>query len=88
MAVKSYGYWLASKMIQQFGLLMQEYLDKNIKDVIREFPQVAGVLSRYDIGCVTCGLCTCLFKDIVEYILSVPGKRRHYWLRLAGLFVG
>jgi len=53
-------------MMQQLGLSMQEYLDKNIKDIILEFPQVAEALNRYNIGCVTCGLGTCLFKDIVE----------------------
>lgn len=45
---------------------MQEYLDKNIKEIIEEFPPVADVLTRYDIGCVSCGLGTCLLKDIVE----------------------
>ena len=53
-------------MMQQLGLSMQEYLDKNIKDIIREFPRVADALNRHNIGCVTCGLGTCLFKDIVE----------------------
>ncbi|MDO8715360.1 MAG: hemerythrin domain-containing protein [Dehalococcoidales bacterium] len=61
-------------MIQQLGLPIQEYLDKNIKDVIREFPPVADVLNRYGIGCVTCGLGTCLFKDIVEIHALGPGE--------------
>lgn len=45
---------------------MQAYLDKNIKEIIREFPPVVGVLDRYGIGCTTCGLGTCRFKDIIE----------------------
>lgn len=60
-------------MTQQLGLSMQEYLDRNIKEIIAEFPPVADVLNRYDIGCVTCGLGTCLFKDIVEIHALDPG---------------
>ncbi|OGO41476.1 MAG: hypothetical protein A2137_03870 [Chloroflexi bacterium RBG_16_58_8] len=44
---------------------MQAYLDKGIKEIIDEFPPVAGVLHRYDIGCVACGLGTCRLKDVV-----------------------
>lgn len=53
-------------MTQQLGLSMQEYLDKNIKEIIEEFPPIADVLNRYDIGCVSCGLGSCLFKDIID----------------------
>ena len=60
--------------MQQLGLSMKDYLDKNIKDIIREFPQVADVLNRYEIGCVPCGLGTCLFKDIVEIHNIDPGE--------------
>src|SRR3989304_1758726 len=53
-------------MVQQVASPMQEYLNRNIKEIITEFPPVAGVLERHKIGCVTCGLGTCLFKDIIE----------------------
>jgi hemerythrin-like domain-containing protein len=53
-------------MTQQVDLPIAEYLNRNIKDILREFPPVADVLNEYDIGCVSCGLGTCLFKDIVE----------------------
>jgi hemerythrin-like domain-containing protein len=53
-------------MTQQVALPMQEYLNRNIKEIIKEFPPVVGVLNQYNIGCVTCGLGTCLFKDIIE----------------------
>ncbi|OGO30192.1 MAG: hypothetical protein A2Z29_07630 [Chloroflexi bacterium RBG_16_56_11] len=44
---------------------MAEYLNRDIKAIITEFPAVADILGRYDIGCVSCGLGTCLFKDVV-----------------------
>ena len=45
---------------------MQEYLDRNIKEIIEEFPLVGDILNRYDIGCVSCGVGTCLLKDIIK----------------------
>ena len=45
---------------------MKEYLNRKIKEVIQQFPPVVDILNRYDIGCVSCGLGTCLLKDIVE----------------------
>ena len=53
-------------MTQQLELTLTDYTNKNIKDRIREFPAVADVLNSYNIGCVSCGLGTCLFKDIVQ----------------------
>ncbi|OGX60590.1 MAG: hypothetical protein A2471_03330 [Omnitrophica WOR_2 bacterium RIFOXYC2_FULL_45_15] len=45
---------------------MEEYLNKNIKDLITQYPQVGKILERYNIGCTTCSLGSCLFKDIIE----------------------
>lgn len=45
---------------------MEKYLNMPIKAVISEFPKVGAVLQAYDIGCVTCGVGTCLLKDIIE----------------------
>ncbi|MEW6025806.1 MAG: hemerythrin domain-containing protein [Planctomycetota bacterium] len=44
---------------------MDEYLNKGIKELIVEFPKTGDVLQRYNIGCVTCSVGTCLLKDIV-----------------------
>ncbi|MDO8491200.1 MAG: hemerythrin domain-containing protein, partial [Dehalococcoidia bacterium] len=44
---------------------MKDLLDTNIKDVIQRFPGVADVLNEYRIACVSCGVGTCLFKDVV-----------------------
>jgi len=45
---------------------MNEILDRNIKDVIREFPALEQVLAEFSIGCTGCSLGTCQLKDIVE----------------------
>lgn len=53
-------------MTQQTAAPFQEYLDKNVKDIIGECPPVAELLDEHGIGCATCGLGTCRLKDIVE----------------------
>lgn len=50
---------------------MKKYLNMAIKTVIEEFPQIGTILNEYGIGCVTCGIGTCLLKDIIE-IHNVP----------------
>ncbi len=45
---------------------MQEYLNKNIKDIITRHPEVGGILEKYKIGCTSCSVGSCLFKDIIE----------------------
>lgn len=50
---------------------MEKYLNMAIKAVITEFPKVGTILNEYGIGCVTCGVGTCLLKDVIE-IHNVP----------------
>lgn len=50
---------------------MNKYMNTAIKSVITEFPKVGKILNDYEIGCVTCGVGTCLLKDIIE-IHNVP----------------
>ena len=45
---------------------MEEYLNKGIKEVITEFPEVETILNDYDIGCGPCNVGLCLLKDIVD----------------------
>ena len=45
---------------------MEDYLNKNIKEILNQFPEVADVLNEYNIGCVPCHVGSCLLKDIVE----------------------
>ena len=46
--------------------MLEDYLNKGIKEVISRFPDVAGILEEYNIGCVPCAVGTCLLKDIVK----------------------
>jgi hemerythrin-like domain-containing protein len=45
---------------------MKNYINKNIKDLINEFPAIKDVLNSYEIGCTSCNVGTCRLKDIVE----------------------
>ena len=45
---------------------METYLNKGIKEVIDEFPEVEKILDEFGIGCGPCSVGTCLLKDIVE----------------------
>ena len=40
--------------------------DQAINKVIEQHPAIGDILSRYDIGCVTCGVGICLVKDVVS----------------------
>jgi hemerythrin-like domain-containing protein len=45
---------------------MDEHLNKSIKEVINQFPEVGNILNEYNIGCAPCSVGSCLLKDIVE----------------------
>lgn len=45
---------------------VEEYLNKGIKEVITERPEIETILDDYDIGCGPCMVGTCLLKDIVQ----------------------
>ena len=45
---------------------MEEYLNKSIKELINQFPEVGNILNGYNIGCAPCSVGSCLLKDIVE----------------------
>ena len=55
---------------------MEEYLNRGIKDLIGEFPKLADLLNKYNIGCVPCNVGSCILKDIVEiHNLSIEEER-------------
>ena len=45
---------------------MEEYLNKGIKEIIDQFPEIGNILNEYGIGCAPCTVGSCLLKDIVE----------------------
>ncbi|SCY34463.1 hemerythrin domain-containing protein [Alkaliphilus peptidifermentans] len=50
---------------------MEKQLNRDIKSVMSEFPEVGIILEEFDIGCTTCGVGICLLKDIIS-IHDVP----------------
>ncbi|WP_243369823.1 hypothetical protein [Geotalea sp. SG265] len=40
--------------------------NKAVQDVIATYPGIGAILSRYEIGCVTCKVGICLLKDVVS----------------------
>ncbi len=45
---------------------VEEFLNKSIKEIIRQHPKIERSLDEYKIGCAPCSVGTCLLKDIVE----------------------
>lgn len=45
---------------------MKQYLDKRIKEIVKEFPELTSILKEYDISCATCTSGNCFLKDIFE----------------------
>lgn len=62
---------------------MEEYLNKGIKEVITQFPEVERILDEYGIGCGACSLGTCLLKDIVEIHNLPEDQEREMMARIA-----
>jgi len=55
---------------------MNEYLNKPIKEIIKDYPKIGAILDSYGIGCVSCSVGSCLLKDIVEiHNLSIEKER-------------
>jgi hypothetical protein len=44
---------------------MKRFLNTGIKQVLKEYPNLAPILAEYDINCYKCNG-NCLFKDIFE----------------------
>ena len=64
---------------------MEEYLNKSIKEIINQFPEIADSLNEYNIGCVPCGVGSCLLKDIVEIHNLLPEEEQELMARIAGV---
>jgi trans-aconitate methyltransferase len=65
--------------------MMDEYLNKGIKEIITQFPDVGDVLDEYNIGCGPCSVGTCLLKDIVEVHHLIPVEEQQLMARIASI---
>lgn len=53
---------------------MEQYLNKGIKEIIAQYPEVEKILDEYDIGCGPCSVGICELKDIVD-IHNLPAAQ-------------
>jgi len=74
------------KSINERGRFMEKYLNRGIKDIIDENPQVGTILDEYDIGCVPCNVGTCLLKDIVDIHNLTGDQEAKLMFKLAEVF--
>ncbi len=66
-----------------WGEEMNAYLEKGIKEVIIEFPEIEAILKEYDIGCGPCTVGTCLLKDIVAIHNLPKDQEKELMARIA-----
>ena len=50
---------------------LDDYMERGIKEIITERPEIEAILEDYDIGCGPCTVGQCLLKDIVE-VHAIP----------------
>jgi hemerythrin-like domain-containing protein len=62
---------------------METYMNKGIKEIIDQFPEVEDILNEYDIGCAPCSVGICLLKDIVE-IHKLPADQEQEMMAKIG----
>ncbi len=53
---------------------MIDQLNRNIKEIIDEYPAVGDVLDAHGIACVTCNVGTCILRDIIEIHNLTPDE--------------
>ncbi len=44
---------------------MRDHLNRGVRDVITDYPEVGRILEAFGVGCTTCALGSCLLKDLV-----------------------
>ena len=65
---------------------MEKFLNRGIKEIIDENPQVGAILEEFDIGCVPCNVGTCLLKDIVDIHNLTEDQEAKLMYKLAKVF--
>jgi len=64
---------------------MMEILDRNIKDLINQYPSMGKALDDFNIACTTCNVGTCKLKDIVEIHNLSEIDERALFMKIAGI---
>ncbi len=58
-------------------------LDHPVKEVISAYPKIGNILGEFKIGCVDCGVGTCLLKDVLDIHHLEPEAERDMMERIA-----
>lgn len=61
---------------------MDAYKNKCIKEIIAEFPKLGEILDEFGIGCVSCTVGICAFKDILDIHTMTPEKEAELMTRI------
>jgi hemerythrin-like domain-containing protein len=64
---------------------MENVIRTPIKELIARHPEVGSILDEYGIGCVPCGVGTCLLSDIVEIHDLPPEEEESMMRRIASV---
>jgi hemerythrin-like domain-containing protein len=64
---------------------MEHYLNKGIKEIIDQYPEVEQILDEYGIGCGPCSVGICELKDIVDIHNLPPGQEQELMQKIAAI---
>lgn len=64
---------------------MEAFLNKGIKEIIDQYPDVEKILDEYGIGCGPCSVGICQLKDIVDIHNLPADQEKELMQKIAGL---
>ena len=64
---------------------MEQYLNKGIKEIIDQYPDVEKILDEYGIGCGPCSVGICELKDIVAIHNLPDDQEQEMMQKIAGI---
>jgi hemerythrin-like domain-containing protein len=64
---------------------MEAFLNKGIKEIIDQFPDVEKILDEYGIGCGPCSVGICELKDIVDIHNLPENQEQELMQKIAGI---
>lgn len=67
---------------------MEDYMNRQMKELIDEYPALNDLLAEYDIGCGPCTVGICLLKDIVQIHRMEPEKEKELMSCIGEVIVG
>ncbi len=67
---------------------MEDYMNRQMKELIEEYPALNDLLAEYDIGCGPCTVGICLLKDIVQIHQMGEEKEKELMSRIGEVIVG